>query len=223
MIFAVLFDLDETLLDRTSSLVDFLADQHRRFSRRLGAVPLERFRSRFLALDGRGSVHKSLVYPALLDELCGQRDAAAELLDDYRVRCCNHARGFAGMGELLATLRLNGLKLGIVTNGEAEFQTRHIDALEIASLVDAILISESERMRKPDRELFLRAADRLGVEPSSCLFVGDNPVADILGAAAAGMQTAWLSHGHEWPPDLPPMPGVSIGSLTDLLLHVDVG
>jgi hypothetical protein len=58
MISAVLFDLDETLLDRTTSLVAFLADQHRRFGPRLCA-PFADWRDRFLALDARGAMFRS--------------------------------------------------------------------------------------------------------------------------------------------------------------------
>ena len=115
MIKAVLFDLDGTLLDRAGSLMPFLAEQHCRFAGRLGAADLESWRSRFLALDRNGHVHKSIVYPALLAEFGGDAEAAAELLDDYRQRSCEHARGFPGMAQTLEALRGKGLKLGIVS------------------------------------------------------------------------------------------------------------
>jgi putative hydrolase of the HAD superfamily len=64
MIAAVIFDLDETLLDRTTSLTSFLADQYLRFRYVLGDITFETWSQRFLALDARGSMHKSIVYPA---------------------------------------------------------------------------------------------------------------------------------------------------------------
>ncbi len=217
MISAVLFDLDETLLDRTTSLVSFLADQHSRFMNRLGCAPFGVWRDRFLVLDARGRTHKSVVYPALLDEFGGDPKAAGELLDDYRERCCQHARGFPGMAEVLGVLRSRGLRLGIVTNGETAFQMCHVEALGLVALVDAVLISEAEGLRKPDAALFLRAADRLGVNPAHCLFVGDNPEVDILGACAAGMWTAWFCYGANWPDHLPPMPDTRIEALSQVL------
>lgn len=217
MIAAVLFDLDETLLDRATSLIAFLADQHAKFSPVLGTMEWESWRNRFLALDARGHVSKAMVYPALLSEFGGEKQAADALLTDYQERCCHFARGFPGMAETLTALRARGLKLGIVTNGETAFQSRHINALGLGSLVDAVLISEAEGLRKPDRALFHRAAERLGAQPARCLFVGDNPAVDILGAHAAGMQTAWFGRGAPWPPEIAPMPGVAIKSLPDLL------
>ncbi len=217
MIAAVLFDLDETLLDRTASLKAFLADQFARHAADLGAVEADRWQRRFLELDQRGHMPKTLVYPQLLVEFGGRAAAAKALLRDYREGCCRFARGHAGMAETLRALRAAGLKLGIVTNGATEFQSRHVAALSLHTLVDTVLISEREGVRKPDRAIFHRAAERLGAAPAQCLFVGDNPRADILGAAEAGMQTAWFQTGFAWPEDLPPRQGHVIRSLPDVL------
>lgn len=217
MISAVLFDLDETLLDRTRSLRAFVAGQYRRFAERLGAVSGEAWCERFIELDARGGVHKSVVYPAILREFAGDPAAAGALLADYREQCCRHARAFPDMSSVLRELRSRGLSLAVVTNGETEFQKRHIEALGLDRMVDAILISEAEGLRKPDRALFHRAAARLGVSPAHCLFVGDNPAVDVLGAHAAGMKTAWFGVAADWPAHLPLMPGPAISVLADLL------
>ena len=214
---AVLFDLDETLLDRTTSLKAFLAAQYGRFSSALGGVSLERWQNRFLELDQRGRVSKSLVYPALLAESGCDPSLASEMLSDYQRRCCEHALPFHGMQETLATLRRDGLKLGIITNGETAFQSRHIRALGLDVLVDVILISETEGLRKPEPMLFERAALRLRVSPADCLFVGDNPLADILGAHSAWMRTAWIARNCLWPIDAPPNPGPELRELQEVL------
>jgi len=221
MISAVLFDLDETLLDRRVSLAGFLADQHKRFAGGLGGGSPEAWRARFLALDGRGRVPKSVVYPALLAEFGGDPDLADALLADYRERCCRFARPVPGATEVLRALRDAGRALAIVSNGETAFQQKHVDALGVGGLVDAVLISEREGLRKPDPALFHRAADRLATAPGNCLFVGDDPAADILGADRAGMRTAWLCRGARWPESLAPMPGVAIETLPEVLEVLD--
>lgn len=66
MIDAVRFDLDETLFDRTTSFSALLSDQSKRFSGSLESVSLDEWRDRFLAIDRRGHVHKTLVYRAVL-------------------------------------------------------------------------------------------------------------------------------------------------------------
>jgi putative hydrolase of the HAD superfamily len=217
MVEAVLFDPDETLLDRTKSLRAFLKDQFERHADHLGYVRSDEWCTRFLVPDGRGHVHKSVVYPNILAEFGGRAEHAEILLADYRARCARFAQPFDGMGAVLKELRARGLALGIVTNGETEFQSKHVEALELNGLVDAVLISEREGLRKPDAALFLRAATACRTEPSRCLFVGDNPVADVLGAHAAGMSTAWFHGTAEWPTDAPSNPGASIDHLSQVL------
>jgi len=217
MIKAVLFDLDETLLDRTTSLKAFLADQYARHVKYLGDVSLADWSDRFLALDQRGQVPKSTVYPALLAEFNGAAERASALLAEYRLRCSLFAKPFDGMEIALEGIRRRGARIGIVTNGETDFQTHHIKALGLDRLVDEIFISEREGLRKPEAALFHRAAAALGVLPGDCLFVGDNPVADILGAAAAGMRTAWFHGAGEWPSAAAANPGATIDNLVDVL------
>lgn len=214
---AVLFDLDETLLDRTTSLRSFLRDQFSRFSEHLGTVDYSTWEARFLKLDARGSQPKSKVYPVLLHEFGGQIAEAERLVAYYEENCCKHAQPFEGMTRVLVQLRGAGKRLGIVTNGESAFQSRHLEALDLRRLVDEVLVSEEEGLRKPDPQLFLRGATRLGVSPEQCLFVGDNPRADILGAAAVGMQTAWFRCGQAWPDNLPSNPGATVEALHEVV------
>ena len=100
------------------------------------------------------------------------------------------------------------------------FKRRNIEALGLEPLVDAILISEAEGLRKPDAAIFFRAAERAGARPEECLFVGDNPEADILGAHGAGMKTAWFNAGAVWPEGLAVNPGAEIRELAQTLALV---
>ncbi len=221
MIAAVIFDLDETLLDRTNSLVNFLEDQHSRFGDRLGVAGFHAWRDKFLTLDKRGLVPKSLAYPQILASFGGDATAADELLSDYRNRRCQFARPFPGMAHTLSMIRSRGLAIGIVTNGETEFQSRTIEALGLREWVDVVLISEAEGIRKPDEAIFRLAASRLNAQAGECLFVGDNPVADVLGAHSVGMKTAWFRCGMIWPSDLGLPPGPTISALPEVLGLID--
>src|SRR4029450_665152 len=70
-------------------------------------------------------------------------------------------------------------------------QEAKISRLGVSGLMDVVLISEREGVRKPDAEIFHRALGRLGVSPSDAWFVGDNPEDDVAGAAAAGLRSFW--------------------------------
>jgi putative hydrolase of the HAD superfamily len=217
MIKAVLFDLDETLFDRTGSLRAFLADQHKRHEA-LAHVDVEDFTDMFLTLDGRGTVPKAEVYPSLLGHL-GQVDdtMAATMADEYFDGFPQFAKMLAGCEALLLYLRQKQLHTGIISNGMTDPQMRTIYALKLDLLVDGILVSEQEGIRKPDPEIFWRAASRLSLKPEDCLFVGDNPVADILGAHGAGMSTIWVPNGTVWPDDAATNPGLEVASLKAVL------
>jgi putative hydrolase of the HAD superfamily len=77
-------------------------------------------------------------------------------------------------------------------------QEAKISRLGVSGLMDVVLISEHEGVRKPDAEIFHRALGRLGVSPSDAWFVGDNPEDDIAGAAAAGLRSFWRECD-DWP------------------------
>jgi putative hydrolase of the HAD superfamily len=110
-----------------------------------------------------------------------------------------------------------GYKLGIVTNGTVRAQSVKIKQAGLADLVDEIVISEQEQVRKPDPRIFIRAVDRLGVKAQVCMFVGDNPQADIYGAHQVGMKTVWYAHGFQWPADVDAWPDYVINDLVELL------
>jgi putative hydrolase of the HAD superfamily len=63
--------------------------------------------------------------------------------------------------------------------------------VEIAPFFDAILISEAEGLRKPDRRIFELAVSPLGVSPSDLVFVGDHPWIDIRCAQRACVRAIW--------------------------------
>jgi putative hydrolase of the HAD superfamily len=193
MIRALLFDLDETLLDRTQSLTRFVQAQYQRFYSYFHHIPLELFVHRFVELDAQGSVWKDKVYQQLLIEHEITSIGWEELLDDYVMHFAGYCMGFPYLHEMLRELKARGYVLGIVTNGRSPFQERNIDALGIRPYFGAVLVSEAEGVRKPEPEIFLRAAARLGVRADEAVFVGDNPQADIAGAQRCGMKAIWFS------------------------------
>lgn len=85
-------------------------------------------------------------------------------------------------------------------------------------LIDVEVFSCESRLRKPDREIYLEAARRLGVEPERCVYIGDGSYGELRGASAVGM-TAILVHDPDEPegtmlrPDLEPWNGLTIASI----------
>ncbi len=197
---AVLFDLDDTLLDRTTSLERFFVGHHQRVLG--GAVPLDAYCRRFHELDRHGYADRAALFAQLAAEFPGAARSEA-LLDDFRRYAWRDCQLASGTAEVLRALRSAGYRLGIVTSGASETQRAKLQSAGLLELVDVGLISEEEGVAKPNPEIFRRAAARLGVAPEACLFVGDHPDADVRGATAAGMRGVWLRRHIPWPDGVP--------------------
>jgi putative hydrolase of the HAD superfamily len=191
MVKAVIFDLDGTLLDRDTSIVQFIAAQHERLNTYLSHIPKLEYASKFIELDCHGYVWKDKVYKALVSEFKIEGIDWCSLLTDYETQFQFHCVPFPSLIEMLTSLKQQGYLLGIITNGRGEFQDRAISGLGIRDYFETILISEIEGVRKPQPEIFYRAMTRLGVSAQNSIFVGDNPEADIAGAKNAGMLAIW--------------------------------
>ena len=98
----------------------------------------------------------------------------------------------------LQTLRERGLRLGMISNASSELSGLWAESA-FAPLFDAALFSADERMMKPDRRLYERMAELLGVDPAACVFVGDGAYRELQGAEAAGMTPILIRVPHdEW-------------------------
>lgn len=191
---AVLFDLDGTLLDRESSLPGFISDQYDRLNLKGEAPAKSNYSKAFIALDNGGLVWKDKVYTDLCKQFSITKISPEELLADYLSNFSLHCCPFPGLVETLE--RLSKLySLGIITNGYSDFQRRNIAALGIEKYFKVILDSESEGIRKPDPEIFLRALSSLSISPEEAVFVGDNIEHDIKGAKATGFFAFWKRNG----------------------------
>jgi len=191
MIKAVIFDLDGTLLDRDSSLKNFIKNQYKKYFSELKHIPEQQYTERFIELDNKGYVWKDKVYQQLVQEYSISNLTWEQLLEDYINSFQYSCISFPNMEEVLKELKNSGIRLGMITNGFTKFQSLNLQALGIHSYIDTILISEQEGIKKPHAEIFLRALKKLGVTPEESLYVGDHPENDVLGAQNVGMNAVW--------------------------------
>lgn len=199
---AVLFDLDGTLFDRHTAVTRLALDQAHALGPLLGTTAPAHFAERLVALDARGYVKKPLAYRQLIEELGldarHPRLQPEPLSEDFFRRYADHSVAFEGAHETLTALRQRGLRIGVVTNGRVAVQHAKLEALGLLPMVDAVLISEAEGLRKPDAALFQRALDRLDVTATETLHVGDHPENDVRAARAAGLRAVWMRDRY-WP------------------------
>ncbi len=105
-----------------------------------------------------------------------------------------------GAVELLDSLRANGIRVGIVTNGIAATHHDKIALLGLTQRVDAVFIADEVKMVKPDPRLFLHACETLGSSPVRTAMVGDRYFRDVTGANEAGLFTIYIDVHRETRP-----------------------
>jgi putative hydrolase of the HAD superfamily len=193
---AVVFDLDGTLLDRRRSFERFVRDQWERFAHCLRTADQEQYVQTLVELDRDGYAPRKSLFTDVITRFALPSSVAETLLNDYRAGFPNACVLFPDAARTLSCLRASGLKLGMITNGSLRMQSRKLQCLALSPLFDTILISDAEGVSKPDRQIFLRALERLESNPARAVFVGDHPEVDIAGARAAGMRAIWRRDPH---------------------------
>ena len=219
MIDTVLFDLDETITDRSASLAKYAALFHREFSGLLNAMAAEQIGEAFLALDNRGYRPREEVYAGIVETLSWNCAPDKSVIGEHwRTWCPRSAIGRVGLHETLRALTEAGIRLGVVTNGSESSQSVKIAQLEIGHYFSAVVISEVVQCEKPDPRIFQRALDQIGCSAGNTMFVGDHPMNDVLGSAAVGLVPVWVEGVHDWPQSYP-SPERRIRALPDVLQY----
>jgi putative hydrolase of the HAD superfamily len=98
-------------------------------------------------------------------------------------------------GDVLDALRRSH-RLGLCSNfshSETALAVLRDAGLHRRLEPDALVVSDAFGLRKPRAEIFAEVVKRLGVSPAETLHVGDSLRADVVGAARAGMRTAWIT------------------------------
>ncbi len=114
----ILFDLDQTLLDRNTSLIKFVEWQVN-FFQLVSQQNKQAFITRFIELDNNGSVWKDLVYSQLLEDFNIKNFSVESLLESYINDFNKFCRPFVKVPETIQNLYNKGYKLGLVSNGKS--------------------------------------------------------------------------------------------------------
>ncbi|MFF6808130.1 HAD-IA family hydrolase [Streptomyces sp. NPDC012616] len=190
-----LFDLDNTLVDRRGTLVDWAAE----FTTRHGLEDEEQ--AYVLGMVAERA------YPCTFDAIRTRYRLPTSTEDLWRAYCTDIAALVSCPAEVLDgldELREAGWRVGVATNGAVDIQRAKLRATGIAERVDGVFVSEEADARKPQTRHFALAAARCGaVLGDGGWMVGDNPVNDIGGGRSAGLRTIWIGNDRSWSADDP--------------------
>ena len=214
---AVLFDLDNTLIDRPRTITSYAGALLTQFTDRLVESEPDVLPRMIVNADRSGDRPRSEFFAELLESLPwrGLPDLS-ELEDHYYGDFPRCSVPMIGMWETLNVLRSRRVRMGIVTNGPDDIQNAKVESLGLWPYMGAVIISRAVGLSKPDERIFRVALAALEVKPDEAWFVGDNPVSDILGASAAGLTPVWIRSTHTWPQEHR-QPRYQIDSLNELI------
>ncbi len=194
---AILFDLDNTLIDRQAAFrlyaIDFC-------HRRLHLPPLEQEQAmhELIAADDWGYRPR--------DEFCewvsrwfpAAQLQAGEIWEDF----CQHLPMFvepdSRVQQMLARLA-DRFQLIALTNGSGRNQQEKLRRARLDDYLQKAIVSGEVGFEKPHREIFEHALAIAGCSADEALVVGDDPQADIVGAKQAGLKACWVSLGRRYP------------------------
>lgn len=197
MIRAVIFDLDNTLVDFMSMkrlAVDAAIDAMIDAGLTLDRAGAERD---ILAIYEREGIEYQRVFDDFLEAHLGEVDyriLAAGIVAYRRAREAALVL-YPHVTSTLMTLMKRGLRLAVVSDAPRREAWLRLCYLNLHHVFDAVVTFEDTGERKPSPAPFRLALERLGVAPEEALMVGDWPERDVVGAMQAGLRTAFARYG----------------------------
>lgn len=136
------------------------------------------------------------------------------LLDAYL-----HLEPYPEVLAALTELHRSGVACAILSNGSPMMLDAAVRSAGVTDLLSLVVSVDELRRFKPDPSVYRLAADRLGIDPPSILFLSSNAW-DAIGAASFGFEVAWVNRSGQPKERLPYQPHHQIpdlASVVDLL------
>lgn len=146
--------------------------------------------------------------PALVEQIASAYEARRE----------SAQRPLPGALEALERLRAGGIRMGLITNGQAESQRSKVERFHLADYFQVIVIEGEFGCGKPDERVYRHALAALDAAPSETWMVGDNLLNDVLAPQRLGLTGVWVNaSGREFPADVTERPARIIRALRELI------
>jgi putative hydrolase of the HAD superfamily len=199
MIKAVVFDLDHTLFDRYATIKEVAKNLSKHFN--INPLFDEEKIVETMIYHDKNFVHKG--WNKIQEEIVKSGMILDELNpDDYRKAIMSEFMNIAIPFEftipMLENLRKSGYKTALITNGASALQRSKIKMLYLEDLFDFIYIGGEHEVQKPNVQPFLITAQKLNLNPSECVYVGDNPINDVDASRKAGYTPIHVKTTGNW-------------------------
>ena len=212
---AIIFDLDQTLLDRNAVFVKVARDFYDQHLTDLSSHTRDVAVAMMVRWDGDGYTDREWMRSQWLKHWPDTGLDMQSLETWYRAAMVRNIQPDPKIINYLADLNDRKIPWGIVTNGPLTQRDKCL-AAGLEQIAPFIIVSAEVGYWKPDARIFRDALQSTGLaNPERAIFVGDNPVADIDGAKRFGMMAAWLHMDRKYPPNLLP-PDYAINHVLDV-------
>lgn len=211
---AILFDLDDTLIDFKKSEEISLKKCYDRYFHHLSAW--EPFQNHYTEIN-RALWNQAEAGKLSISEISTKRFEALsefycipflpEIPYFYEEKLVDHSDWIEGAEELLTMLQTKAIPVGFVTNGFTHLQKNKVKKLGVSRFSTVIVISEECGVAKPHPKIFQRALELIPSQPGTTLMVGDSLTSDGQGAKNISMPFCWynpngLPNSLDWKPTL---------------------
>jgi putative hydrolase of the HAD superfamily len=202
----VLFDLDDTLMAHREAVEHGILLHMRERAYNVEPVTAQRlwhdleeehyhaYLAGRLTFEGQRRARARAFAIAHGDELDEAAASAwfARYFERYRESWALHDDAVTALDALVAALPR--VRLGVITNGELDYQLAKLERLGVLDRFEHVIASSEVGVTKPDARIFQLAVERFGADAAatSTAYVGDRLVTDAVGAASAGLVGVWL-------------------------------
>lgn len=203
---AIIFDLDDTILDTTLSADRLWLRAAETFAARAGAdtavfdEQMKVAREWFWSDPQRNKAGRMDLYRAragcvehALEQLnVSDPGLATDITDWFTQRRITEMKPFDGAIHTLQALKNTGVRMALISNGKGETQREKVVRFELEPYFDCIILEGEFGAGKPDRRVFDHALQSLGSEPGETWMVGDNLHWEVAAPQALGMTGVWV-------------------------------
>ena len=197
MIKAVIFDLDNTLIDfmfMKKMAIDAAIN---------GMIEAGMKVERSYARKKIFNIYKTngWEYQAVLDDFIEQELGGLDYkflaggIVAYRKSKESSLIPYPNVNKTLIKLSKMGLKLGVVSDAPSREAWTRICSVNLHHSFDAVVTFQDTGEHKPSPKPFIKISTLLNIEPQYLLMIGDWPERDVLGAKKIGMKTAFARYG----------------------------
>jgi putative hydrolase of the HAD superfamily len=197
---AVLFDLDNTLIDFMRMKTE---SSHAAIQAMIDAgLPIkeEKARKILFNLFKQYGIEDQRIFQKFLEKTIKRIDykILSNGIAAYRRVQSGFLFPYPHVVSTLIKLKEKNLVLGIVSDAPRMRAWLRLAEMNLTHYFDVVVTLDDTGLLKPNKMPFEKALQKLKLKPEEILFVGDNPERDILGAKKAGMKTCLAKYGQKF-------------------------